>query len=70
MIAIQLTLDGARNAPIYAEYDLLTKVTSERIYVFQSGTGFDRDAKQLEKPPFAKYMNVYPNFRGGGVEDH
>lgn len=64
-IAIQLTLDESRNAPVYAGFDLLTEVIPERIYGSQSPTGFDRDAKQLMKTPFVKYMDGYPHFREG-----
>ncbi|MEC5424282.1 lasso peptide biosynthesis protein [Virgibacillus sp. C22-A2] len=64
-IAIQLTLDESRNAPAYAGYDLQTEVNPERIYGSVSPTGFDRDAKQLLKTPFVKYMNEYPHFREG-----
>ncbi|MFS0562758.1 hypothetical protein AB1K91_18745 [Terribacillus sp. 179-K 1B1 HS] len=64
-ISIQLTLDGSRNAPIYAGYDLLTNEMPVRIYGTQSPTGFDRDAKQLIKTPFVRYMDRYPDFKEG-----
>ncbi|MFS0752627.1 hypothetical protein [Oceanobacillus sp. 1P07AA] len=64
-IAIQLTLDASRNAPVYAGYDLLTEVNTKRIYGSQSPTGFDRDAKQILKTPFVKYMDDYPQLREG-----
>ncbi|UOQ84644.1 MULTISPECIES: lasso peptide biosynthesis protein [Bacillaceae] len=64
-IAIQLTLDGTRNAPIYAGYDLQTEVKSDRTYGSLSPTGFDRDANQVLRTPFVKYMDRYPHFKEG-----
>lgn len=64
-IAIQLGLDGSTNAPVYAGYDLLKEGAPDRIYGIASPSGFDRDAEQLVKTPFVKYMDAYPQFREG-----
>lgn len=64
-IAIQSTLDGSTNAPVYGGYDLYTEETPERIYGEASPSGFDNDAKMVQKTPFVKYMDAYPNFREG-----
>ena len=64
-IAIQNTLDGSKNAPIYAGYDLSTEKEPSNIYGAQSPTGFDLEAKMIMQTSFVNYMNRYPHFREG-----
>ncbi|PGT83289.1 lasso peptide biosynthesis protein [Bacillus sp. AFS040349] len=64
-IAIQLTLQGEINPPVYAGYDLYTEKPVERVYGTTSPTGFDSDGKRVLKTSFVNYMNAYPNFKEG-----
>lgn len=58
-IAIQLTLIGDVNPPVFASYDLHTEEPINRIYGTQSPSGLDTVAKQVLSTPFVKYMNNY-----------
>jgi hypothetical protein len=64
-IAIQLTLDGSKNAPVYSGFDLSIEKVSDRVYGSKSPVGLDKEAKQVSITPFVKYMDAYPVFNEG-----
>ncbi|WP_313891109.1 lasso peptide biosynthesis protein [Psychrobacillus sp.] len=64
-IAIQLTLDGSKNAPVYGGYDLFTVTASDLEYGSKSIAGLDEVAQQIYVTPFVNYMDAYPVFKEG-----
>lgn len=64
-IAIQLTLDGTINPPVYGSYDLGTGTQTGRVYGTQSSIGLGSMAKKVLKTPFTNYLDGYGNFKHG-----
>lgn len=64
-IAIQLTLQGDMNFPVYAGYDLGTSHLVNNIYGVTTPSGLDSDAQKVLETPFVKYMSEYPHYKTG-----
>lgn len=64
-IAIQFTLNGDKNPPIFAGYSLQTAERTSRIYGLASLSGLDMQAKDVLKTPFTKYMDGFPIHKEG-----
>lgn len=64
-IAIQNTLDGNSNGPVFFGIDLITEKKPSRFYGESSPTGFDKDAKMVLNTDFSVYLSGYPQFREG-----
>jgi Transglutaminase-like superfamily len=63
-VAIQITLDGRRNPPVFANYDLGTGSPTQLVYGSSTPMGLDRVARSVLETPFGKYLSNFDNKDG------
>ncbi|WP_059040633.1 SEC-C metal-binding domain-containing protein [Paenibacillus rubinfantis] len=65
-LSIQLTLDGGRNAPVFAGYDLDTGFQTKFNYRFKSD-GLGLVAERVFRTPFSDYLDGADHARSWGL---